>query len=293
MRKRKYQVFVSSTYEDLIEERKEVTQALLENECIPVGMELFPASNKKQWDIIKSVIDDSDYYLLIIAGRYGSCGKDDLGNIMSYTEMEYDYAYKIGKPILVFQHNDIGMLSLNKSEKTKSGRQRLNRFREKTSDNREVAYWTNKDNLKSKVIFAIRTLIKDYPSGGWVKAGSDIDQMPVASNDFVIDNLSGHWKSITEQDFEDEGELSYNSFTHMISGTINRIKPDNQNKRKWKCFGCVVGDTFALIYYSHRGHSAGCALLRHYYESEYRGKYLRFDYGTGKIDQKAITLIKQ
>ena len=49
----KYQVFVSSTYEDLIDERKEVTQAILEANCIPAGMELFPASNKSQWEFIK------------------------------------------------------------------------------------------------------------------------------------------------------------------------------------------------------------------------------------------------
>ena len=76
---KRYQVFVSSTYEDLIEERKNVSQALLECNCIPAGMELFPASNKKSWDIIKKVIDESDYYLLIIAGKYGSLGESDDG----------------------------------------------------------------------------------------------------------------------------------------------------------------------------------------------------------------------
>lgn len=50
---KRYQVFVSSTYSDLIEERKEVTQAILECDCFPAGMELFPASNRKQWDVIK------------------------------------------------------------------------------------------------------------------------------------------------------------------------------------------------------------------------------------------------
>lgn len=76
---KKYQVFVSSTYQDLIDERKEVTQALLESNCIPTGMELFPASSRMQWEIIKSVIDDCDYYLLILAGRYGSLGINDEG----------------------------------------------------------------------------------------------------------------------------------------------------------------------------------------------------------------------
>lgn len=174
---RKYQVFVSSTYEDLKEERKEVTQALLENDCIPVGMELFPASNKKQWDIIKSVIDSSDYYLLIIAGRYGTCGKDDSGNTMSYTEMEFDYAHKNGKPIIVFLHSDIESLPLSKSERTKIGRQRLRRFMIKVSNGREMTYWTNKDNLKSRVIMAIRATIRDFPSYGWIKVNKDIEDI--------------------------------------------------------------------------------------------------------------------
>jgi hypothetical protein len=59
---KRYQVFVSSTYEDLKVERQEVMHALLEQECIPSGMELFPAASEDQWTLIKEVIDDCDYY---------------------------------------------------------------------------------------------------------------------------------------------------------------------------------------------------------------------------------------
>jgi len=61
---KKYQVFVSSTYKDLTEERQEVIQALLELDCIPVGMEMFPAADDDQWTLIKRLIDDCDYYIL-------------------------------------------------------------------------------------------------------------------------------------------------------------------------------------------------------------------------------------
>jgi hypothetical protein len=57
----RHQVFVSSTYLDLIEERRAVMQALLELDCIPSGMELFPAANASQWALIQSVIDQCDY----------------------------------------------------------------------------------------------------------------------------------------------------------------------------------------------------------------------------------------
>jgi len=40
---KRYQVFVSSTFEDLREERAEVMRVLLQLNCIPSGMELFPA----------------------------------------------------------------------------------------------------------------------------------------------------------------------------------------------------------------------------------------------------------
>lgn len=90
--------------------------------------------------------------------------------------MEYDYAYRMGKPIIVFLHSDIESLPLNKSEKTKIGRQRLNKFRKKVSNGREIAYWTNKDNLKAKVILAIRAVISDYPSGGWIKAENVLEE---------------------------------------------------------------------------------------------------------------------
>ena len=72
---KRYQVFVSSTFEDLKEERHAAQQALLALGCIPAGMELFPASGDDQWTVIKRVIDECDYYLLILAGRYGSVGE--------------------------------------------------------------------------------------------------------------------------------------------------------------------------------------------------------------------------
>jgi hypothetical protein len=83
---KRYQVFVSSTYADLKEERQHVTQALMEMDCIPAGMELFPATDEEQWEFIKRIIDDCD--LLIIGGRYGSTTDEGI----SYTEKEYDYA---------------------------------------------------------------------------------------------------------------------------------------------------------------------------------------------------------
>jgi hypothetical protein len=69
---KRYQIFVSSTFADLQEERQAVMQALLSLEHFPAGMEAFPASDDDAWTLIQGVIDDSDYYVLVIGGRYGS-----------------------------------------------------------------------------------------------------------------------------------------------------------------------------------------------------------------------------
>ena len=68
----RYQVFVSSTFQDLKEARQEVLHALLDLDCIPAGMELFAASSDEQFEYIKREIDQSDYYVLILGWRLSS-----------------------------------------------------------------------------------------------------------------------------------------------------------------------------------------------------------------------------
>ena len=89
---KRFQVFVSSTYLDLQEARAAVVSALLNLDAIPAGMELFPAADDDAWTLIEDVIADSDYYLLIIGGKYGSV---DPELEISFTEREYDTAVKL------------------------------------------------------------------------------------------------------------------------------------------------------------------------------------------------------
>ncbi len=162
---KRYQVFVSSTYKDLQLERQEVMHALLELDCIPAGMELFPAADDDQWTLIKKVIDDCDYYIVIIGGRYGSVGN----NGISYTEMEYRYASDMSKPVMAFLHKDQGAIPANKTEQTEEGRKKLDEF-EELAKKKMCKYWTSPDNLGSVVSRSLVQLIKNTPAIGWVNA---------------------------------------------------------------------------------------------------------------------------
>jgi len=122
----KYQAFVSSTYNDLREEREQVVKAVLEMGHIPVGMEMFSAADEQQWQIIRRHIESSDYYVVIVAHRYGSLEGD-----RSYTEKEYDYAVECGIPVLGFIIDESVSWQPAKIEDDPQKRSALTRFKEK------------------------------------------------------------------------------------------------------------------------------------------------------------------
>ncbi|ADW72217.1 hypothetical protein Rahaq_0590 [Rahnella aceris] len=101
--KKKLQVFVSSTFIDLKDERQAAVSAILKLGHIPAGMELFTANDKSQWETIEKWIDESDVYMLILGGRYGSI--DHVTGI-SYTEKEFNYAIKKKKPLFSIVINE-------------------------------------------------------------------------------------------------------------------------------------------------------------------------------------------
>jgi uncharacterized protein DUF4062 len=127
---RRHQVFVSSTYRDLVDERESVLRALLEMNCIPSAMELFPASDDAKWDLIRRLIDACDYFVVVVAGKYGWVAPDG----RSYTEMEYDHALSTQKPIMGFYYSDIAKLPGERLESTDEGRRKLNLFHSHPTD---------------------------------------------------------------------------------------------------------------------------------------------------------------
>lgn len=166
---KKYQVFISSTYDDLKEERKELIFCLLENKCIPAGMESFTSSSRKQWNIISKEIDESDYVILILAGRYGTMFPNEEGEILSYTEKEFDYAVKNEKPILVFEYKDIEKLPASKVEKKAKYIAGLKKFKMKASFGRQIAYWEDIHDLCRFVTSGITQEILTNPQIGWIR----------------------------------------------------------------------------------------------------------------------------
>lgn len=204
--KKKYQVFISSTYTDLKQERMAVTQCLLDNDCIPVGMEQFPASEMSQMDYIKKKLDDCDYYILILAGRYGSVDKDDIG----FTEKEFDYACEKNIPIMSFVFENPQSIPKEKCEQTDIKKEKLASFRKKVCNGRMVKFYANIDQLKANVATSINKCIRDFPAIGWVRENEfQSRKVDVESN--VVNHLETHTAS------EEETK-------HLFTDTTDRLK---------------------------------------------------------------------
>jgi hypothetical protein len=173
---KRYQVFISSTYADLVEERRYVMQALMKMNCIPAGMELFPAADEEQWEFIKKVINDCDYYLLIIGGRYGSTTADGI----SYTEKEFDYAIEKGIKVICLIHKNPGKIPSEKCENTLEMQKKLNDFCEKVKKGRLVEFWEKPEDLQGTVVLSLLNTINLYPAIGFVRANLVPDESAIS-----------------------------------------------------------------------------------------------------------------
>lgn len=163
---KKYQIFISSTYTDLVEERKYVQDVILSMNHFPVGMELFSAASEEQWNIIKRTIDTSDFYVLIIGYRYGSEMPDGIG----YTEREYMYAKEKGVPVIVFIKQEGLPVKETDREASTSKKKKLKDFINRAKMGREVSWWSTKEELGQKVTVSLYKEFERVKRPGWVRA---------------------------------------------------------------------------------------------------------------------------
>ena len=175
MLKRKYQIFVSSTYDDLKEERRAVIEAILRMKHIPIGMELFQAGNTDQWSYIKNRILESDYYVIIVAERYGSTIADG----MSYTELEYRFAVENGIPVAAFLLDDKSRPSWPNIHTEFEKKTQIEEFR-KLCSQKIVSYWNDAGELSTKCLLALMELFEAFPRTGWVPSSLAADPIVFA-----------------------------------------------------------------------------------------------------------------
>jgi hypothetical protein len=200
---------------------------LLELDCIPAGMELFPATDEDAWTLIKEVIDGCDYYILILAGKYGSLSKEGI----SFTEMEFDYATTKGKPIMCFLFENIDSLPSSDCERNEVMQKKLSAFREKAQQ-KHCKFWTTADDLGGKVSRSMIQMKKKHPSAGWVpgiyaateEMMQEMQELREKVSKYELEKVIGNQRQLFKTD-----ELAQGDDPVQLNGLINS---DQQNTKK-------------------------------------------------------------
>lgn len=218
----RYQVFVSSTYKDLVAEREAVTQAVLRmGRCIPAGMELFSASTQPPWDVIRRTLDGTDYLILIIGDRSGALVPNE---DISYTEKEYRYAVKHDIPVLAFLSSDDHPLLRSDIESPEAQRA-LDAFRNRIQSAQLTEEWTTKEDLASRVPNALWRAFEDTPRPGWVRGEpSPLSKRPSTEPPTASVKWSLKWFHGDRYILENMGEAT--AFEVALSAHESMIGPD-------------------------------------------------------------------
>lgn len=204
---KKYQIFISSTYEDLKEERKKVQDTILSMYQFPIGMEMFSAADEEQWEIIRETIDSSDYYVLIIGHRYGSVIEEGKYAGISYTQKEFRYALEQKIPILAFLIDNSVPITPEKMEQDNDKKEKLIQFIEEVKNGRTVQWWISKDDLANKVMNALNKQVYRGKRPGWIRA----DRLNLEETQNELVEMSRKIRKLEEEN----RELKKNTITRI------------------------------------------------------------------------------
>ncbi len=250
---KKLQVFVSSTYTDLIEERQAAVEAILDAGHIPAGMELFKAG-KSQMKTIRKWIDESDVYMLILGGRYGSIDEE---SGLSYTELEYQYALSKNMPVFAIVLEDSFLLAKAASKGKdmifeKDNTEKYDAFKNYVM-NKIVKKAQNVSQIASAIYAQLNSINNDsdYSLTGWVKSDSIINNYDTMDKQLLLQNNANIIKTILKSkcpinldyqisdfavSFSDELDIILNNSDCILNSSERQIRlelvPNTKNTLK-------------------------------------------------------------
>ena len=242
---KKYQVFISSTYEDLKEERDQAIKAILEMGHIPVGMEMFSAGDEEQWQLIARQIEATDYYVIIVGHRYGS--ETDEG--ISYTEKEYDYAKECGVPTLGFVIDDKAPWPHDKTDNNADKKDKLDLFKTKVKS-KLIQFWSSKEDLHGKVSISLIKVMNTHPRIGWTRSNEAIgpevtkEMSRLSTENADLRNEVEKFKKIRENQADKVREV-----TRIMFGNKRDIFVREETTTSWETANKYQTNLFSIFNY--------------------------------------------
>jgi hypothetical protein len=183
MRKRKLQIFLSSTYEDLSDQRLTAMEAILAAGHIPAAMEQFAPGDETAWEKITAWIDESDAFILILGGRYGSI---EPKSGKSYVQLEYEYVVEKKKPFFALvvgdTHHEQRLREFGSRVDEREHQQKYKEFKGIVKQ-RLCGFWNDKKDIKAAIFQKLPEWAQRADLTGWVRSDEAAD--PEVTNELA------------------------------------------------------------------------------------------------------------
>ncbi len=219
---KRYQVFISSTLMDLKKERQDLRAALSKSNFIVEGMENFPATNMREWKIIKERIDKSDIFVLIIGDKYGSIAENAKGlesnlladdEIISFTHLEFRYAKQSGIPILAF------------IKSKREDNNQVNGFiKEVQKSSLTTDTWKNETELVAAVTAGLNNIVSEdsfTENSGWVKVNSLNTPIDFGDKSIILESKIHYVKFVSYSNKKINKKPLYKKFIKRLNKEVD------------------------------------------------------------------------
>jgi hypothetical protein len=171
---KKYLVYISSSLEDLKNERRELVKVVTEIGAIPVSMDAFDISDKNEQRLIKKAIEECDYFLNLTAHKLTAHTCGALPGKTFAQELEFSWAEKCGVPVIALIIDEKARWKASKKEKSPELLKVLETFKKRLRDCPHET-WISQADLRQKAQSLLIRTMNLNPRRGWVPGAEAID----------------------------------------------------------------------------------------------------------------------
>jgi HEAT repeat protein len=161
-------IYLSSTYNDLIEQRNAAYRALRRMHHHVIAMEDYVATDQRPLEKCLDDVAACDLYVGIFAWRYGFIPKENNPQHQSITEREYRKAIETGKPTLIFILDETAQWPMTATDMFTgegNGGSSIRVLREELGLQTTVSFFKTADDLAAKVSQAVSNWEKEHAGG--------------------------------------------------------------------------------------------------------------------------------
>jgi len=227
MTRRKLQIFLSSTYEDLIEQRLVAMEAILAAGHIPAAMEQFSPGDETAWEKIRTWIDESDAFILILGGRYGSI---EATSGKSYVQLEYEYAVGQKKPFFALvikdEHHERRVREIGFELDERVHTIQHSEFKRMVTQ-RLCGFWGDDKDIKTAIFHKLPEWAQRHDLIGWVR-GNEVATTHVTNELARLSEENRDLRRKASAQVESFEGLSFEKLVDLLrSQTVAPIEAEN------------------------------------------------------------------